>query len=134
MDLFHAVTQGIDQVLTCQWYEDLKTFNMTGDKRMDTEPGGESTQYVLLASAACATTLLTLLVKGMSQLRLRLSTPRSRAVNSAVCGIPPLLPARINTSQVDLIHPPEGKTALVKGVLTRQLRTSVMAKTSRSQV
>lgn len=51
MDLFHAVTQGIDKVLTCQWYEDLKTFNM--DKRMDTEPGGESTQYVLLAFAAC---------------------------------------------------------------------------------
>ena len=40
----------------------------------------------------------------------------------------------IDTSQVDLIQPREGTMALVKNVLTRPLRTSAMARTSRSQV
>ena len=133
MDLFHAVTQGIDKVLTCQWYEDLKKFDMTGDKRMDTEPGGESTQYVLLAFAACSRIKLMLLVLDMNQSRLRQSTPRSRVANLAVGGIPPLLQPRIDILQMDLIQPREGTMALVKNVLTRPLKTSAMAKTSRSQ-
>lgn len=45
MDLFHAVTQSIDQVLTCHWLEEFKAFKMPGqDKTMSTEPGGEQTQ------------------------------------------------------------------------------------------
>jgi hypothetical protein len=51
MDLFHTITQSIDKVLTCDWYDSFKNFNMEGskaeNKTMDTEPGGESTQYVL---------------------------------------------------------------------------------------
>lgn len=51
MELFHAVTQSIENVLTCDWYTSFKTFKMDGAKSddrktMDTEPGGESTQYV----------------------------------------------------------------------------------------
>src|SRR4051794_29932299 len=98
MDLFHAVTQGIDSVLTCDWYDTFKSFNPASSssssnspstsptnsrthsrsnsttrtrrlsesittttastfssstmasgsdqKLMDTEPGGENTQYV----------------------------------------------------------------------------------------
>ena len=47
MDLFHAVTQSIDKVLTCHWYEGFKDFNMSNqDKTMDTAPGGEGGQYV----------------------------------------------------------------------------------------
>jgi len=45
MDLFHAVTQNIEQVLTCNWLTDFRSFKMGGDKTMATEPGGESTQY-----------------------------------------------------------------------------------------
>jgi hypothetical protein len=45
MDLFHAVTQSIDKVLTCHWYDDFKAFKMDDKKTMKTEPGGESTQY-----------------------------------------------------------------------------------------
>jgi len=44
MDLFHAVTQNIEQVLTCNWLTDFRSFKMGGDKTMATEPGGESTQ------------------------------------------------------------------------------------------
>lgn len=47
MDLFHAITQSIDNVLTCHWYEEgFKSFKM--DKTMDTEPGGESNQFAPL--------------------------------------------------------------------------------------
>ena len=49
MDLFHALTQSFDKVLTCHWYEGFnKAFKMDGHKTkmMDTEPGGESDQYV----------------------------------------------------------------------------------------
>lgn len=48
MDLFHTITQSIDQVLTCHWLTDFKAFKMSGnDKLMNTERGGEQTQYVL---------------------------------------------------------------------------------------
>lgn len=52
MELFHAVTQSIENVLTCDWYTSFKTFKMDGaksddHKTMDTVPGGESTQYVM---------------------------------------------------------------------------------------
>ena len=54
MDLFHAITSGIDNVLTCDWYDSFKNFKMSDSndsvardsQTMDTEPGGESTQYV----------------------------------------------------------------------------------------
>jgi hypothetical protein len=50
MDLFHAITQNIESVLTCHWLGDFKSFKMPGtDKLMDTEPGGESTQYVKMS-------------------------------------------------------------------------------------
>jgi len=49
MELFHAITQSIDNVLTCDWYDSFKQYTMEGskseDKTMDTVPGGESTQY-----------------------------------------------------------------------------------------
>ncbi|KEF58388.1 uncharacterized protein A1O9_06314 [Exophiala aquamarina CBS 119918] len=51
MDLFHAVTQGIESVLTCDWYDSFKGYTPSdmasgpGNKTMDTVPGGESTQY-----------------------------------------------------------------------------------------
>ncbi|KIW22214.1 uncharacterized protein PV07_12125 [Cladophialophora immunda] len=49
MDLFNTVTQTIDQVLTCDWYDSFKVFKMDGnqgqDKTMDTVPGGETPQY-----------------------------------------------------------------------------------------
>lgn len=49
MDIFHAISQSIDNVLTCDWYDSFKTFKMDGpksheDKTMDTVPGGETTQ------------------------------------------------------------------------------------------
>ena len=44
MDIFHAVSQSIDKVLTCHWYEGFRSFKMS-DKLMDTSPGGEQTQY-----------------------------------------------------------------------------------------
>ena len=57
MDLFHSVTQSIDNVLTCDWFDSFKTFKMEGnkadDKTMDTAPGGESTQYVHSCFYAC---------------------------------------------------------------------------------
>ena len=46
MDLFHSVTQSIDKVLTCHWYEGFESFKMNNTKTMDTEPGGEQTQFV----------------------------------------------------------------------------------------
>ena len=49
MDLFHAVTQSLPNVLTCDWYDSFKTFKMddkSKSKTMDTERGGENTQYV----------------------------------------------------------------------------------------
>jgi hypothetical protein len=47
MDLFHSVTQGIESVLTCNWLTDFKAFKMPAqDKLMDTERGGEQTQWV----------------------------------------------------------------------------------------
>ncbi|EXJ77237.1 hypothetical protein A1O3_10395 [Capronia epimyces CBS 606.96] len=49
MDLFHAITQTVDTVLTCHWYDSFKGFKMdnskSDDKTMDTVAGGESTQY-----------------------------------------------------------------------------------------
>lgn len=45
MDLFHSITQSLDSVLTCHWFQDFKNMDKQ-DKRMDTEPGGEQTQYV----------------------------------------------------------------------------------------
>ena len=60
MDLFHAVTQSIDKVLTCHWYDGFKAFKMddSKSKTMDTERGGESTQYVAVYLCFC-TDLLT---------------------------------------------------------------------------
>ena len=59
MDLFHAVTQGIENVLTCDWYDGFKTFKMDDnknqDKLMDTVPGGETTQYLFLPSTCLDT-------------------------------------------------------------------------------
>lgn len=55
MDLFHSITQGIDSVLTCHWFEQVKSFKMS-DQLMDTEPGGESTQYVLTRSEKSSVT------------------------------------------------------------------------------
>jgi hypothetical protein len=46
MDLFHAVTQSIENVLTCDWYDSFKQFKMSDGKTMDTVPGGETPQYV----------------------------------------------------------------------------------------
>ena len=47
MDLFHAVTQNIESVLSCHWLSDFRAFKMpANNKLMDTEPGGESTQCV----------------------------------------------------------------------------------------
>jgi hypothetical protein len=50
MDLFHAVTQSIDQVLTCHWFEGFESLNMDNgkSKTMNTERGGEQTQYVVI--------------------------------------------------------------------------------------
>jgi hypothetical protein len=48
MDLFHAVTQSIENVLTCDWYDSFKQFKMSDKKTMDTVPGGETPQYVHL--------------------------------------------------------------------------------------
>ncbi|EHY53391.1 hypothetical protein HRR83_003598 [Exophiala dermatitidis] len=51
MDLFHTITQTMDTVLTCDWYDSFKSFKMDGprsgsdDKLMDTSPGGETPQY-----------------------------------------------------------------------------------------
>ncbi|KAK5404034.1 hypothetical protein LTR06_009967 [Exophiala xenobiotica] len=51
MDLFHTISQTIDNVLTCDWYDGFKNsgYKMSAsnsdDKTMDTAPGGESTQY-----------------------------------------------------------------------------------------
>jgi len=44
MDLFHAITQGIDQVLTCHYFDSFRDFKMS-DSLMDTEAGGETPQY-----------------------------------------------------------------------------------------
>ena len=44
MDLFHAVTQGIDSVLTCNWLNDFKALKMPDTKLMETERGGETPQ------------------------------------------------------------------------------------------
>ena len=84
MDLFHAITQSIDNVLTCDWYDSFKTFKMddnkSDDKLMDTEPGGESTQYVAhLLSAACAD------LSDMNPSRPRLYPPRSNEARWEVC-------------------------------------------------
>jgi hypothetical protein len=46
MDLFHAVTQSIENVLTCDWYDSFKQFKMDDKKTMNTAPGGETPQYV----------------------------------------------------------------------------------------
>lgn len=46
MDLFHAVTSSIENVLTCDWYDTFKQYKMDDKKTMDTAPGGENTQYV----------------------------------------------------------------------------------------
>jgi hypothetical protein len=93
MDLFHTVTQTIDNVLTCDWFESFGKFKasdnsnsstssrrssagssrsrslsatrsrstsrsrMTSeDKTMDTVPGGESTQYVVLRDTSYGST------------------------------------------------------------------------------
>ena len=48
MDLFHAITQSIDNVLACDWYDSFRTLKMDDKKTMDTVPGGETTQYVVL--------------------------------------------------------------------------------------
>jgi hypothetical protein len=53
MDLFHAVTSGIEQVLTCHWFTDFKAFKMPETKLMDTERGGEQTQYVMRGCCLC---------------------------------------------------------------------------------
>ena len=57
MDLFHAITWNIDNVLTCHWYDSFKSFNMdnrSDDEMMDTVTGGETSQYVHRALAiAC---------------------------------------------------------------------------------
>ncbi|ETI20157.1 hypothetical protein G647_08191 [Cladophialophora carrionii CBS 160.54] len=49
MELFHAVTQSIGNVLTCDYFDTFKAFKMEGnktqDKTMDTVPGGETPQY-----------------------------------------------------------------------------------------
>lgn len=62
-DLFHAITQGIDSILTCHYFDTFKESNISrsasrsssrgtsrrnsmSDKMMDTEPGGENTQQV----------------------------------------------------------------------------------------
>ncbi|KIW86962.1 uncharacterized protein Z519_12427 [Cladophialophora bantiana CBS 173.52] len=59
MDLFHTVTQAIDQVLTCDWYESFKSFKMEGnkaqDKTIDTAPGGETPQYESIQTETVAT-------------------------------------------------------------------------------
>ena len=56
MDLFHAITQSIDQILTCHFLEGFNSYKMSDnsndDKKVDTVPGGESTQYVYLFSMA----------------------------------------------------------------------------------
>jgi hypothetical protein len=57
-DLFHAITQGIDSVLTCHYFDSFRENNRPSrsssrntsrrnsmsDKMLDTEPGGENTQ------------------------------------------------------------------------------------------
>ena len=60
-DLFHAITQGIDSVLTCHYFDSFKENdayrsgsrsrsrstsrrNSMSDKKLDTEPGGETPQ------------------------------------------------------------------------------------------
>lgn len=49
MDLFHTISQTIDNVLTCDWYDSFKNYKMSDsnsdDKTMDTAPGGETPQY-----------------------------------------------------------------------------------------
>ncbi|EXJ54739.1 hypothetical protein A1O7_10080 [Cladophialophora yegresii CBS 114405] len=51
MELFHAVTQSIGNVLTCDYFDSFKGFkkmdgsNQNQDKTMDTAPGGETPQY-----------------------------------------------------------------------------------------
>jgi len=51
MDLFHTITQSLDNVLTCDWYESFKNYGTDqsnpDDKTMDTETGGETSQYGL---------------------------------------------------------------------------------------
>lgn len=44
MDLFRAISETIDSVLTCDFFDSFKKFKMPDTKLMDTEPGGESTQ------------------------------------------------------------------------------------------
>merc|ERR1712093_795007 len=48
-DLFHTISQTIDTVLTCDWYDSFKNYKMSDsnsdDKTMDTAPGGETPQY-----------------------------------------------------------------------------------------
>ncbi len=52
MDLFHTISQTIDTVLTCDWYDSFKNYKMSDsnseDKTMDTAPGGETPQYVTI--------------------------------------------------------------------------------------
>ncbi|EXJ57783.1 uncharacterized protein A1O5_12341 [Cladophialophora psammophila CBS 110553] len=59
MDLFHTVTQTIDQVLTCDWYDSFKSFKMEGnkaqDKTIDTALGGETPQYESIKTETVAT-------------------------------------------------------------------------------
>lgn len=60
-DIFHAITQSIDSVLTCHYFDSFRENNTSrsatrsssrsssrrgsmSEKRLDTEPGGESTQ------------------------------------------------------------------------------------------
>ncbi|KAI1613221.1 hypothetical protein EDD37DRAFT_338523 [Exophiala viscosa] len=49
MDLFHTITQSLDNVLTCDWYETFKNYgtdqSTSDDNTMDTETGGETSQY-----------------------------------------------------------------------------------------
>ena len=56
MDLFHAVTQGIENVLTCDWHDSFTKFmadNKQEEKTMDTVPGGETSQYAHQVSRCC---------------------------------------------------------------------------------
>ncbi len=52
MDLFHTISQTIDTVLTCDWYDSFKNYKMSDsnsdDKTMDTAPGGETPQYAMI--------------------------------------------------------------------------------------
>jgi hypothetical protein len=84
MDLFHVVTSGIDKVLTCHWFTDFKAFKMPETKLMDTERGGEQTQYVMQDRCSRISTIANTGNIDMRASRLRQSPQQSRVVSWAV--------------------------------------------------